>query len=435
MAGVKISELPLETVLRDTDEVLISRGNTSRRALVASLVRTDDISFWTSQIQALSTQTINVVDGPSIDLTYNNVTRSLSADISVVPISKGGTGQTNYLPNALLVGTGTGTLEQRQLSAGFGIGFFKINTPEDKYFVFTNTAPHSATNLSNSATVDAVTIQSSTGTNTTVQAANNSVAGVMTPVDKIRTSTLWNNLCADTPFNSLERPSLTGIKQALDSFLYVAPAISYFRINGASSVTLEVGQSLSQPALTWNSNKLDPRAVTEYRLTLPLGTIFTNTYTFSAYNDSAIYTAGGIPGTATQQTSSWNVRVTDWTGAQANSTVTANWQYRVYYGVTSSATLTASSVLAGVTSDTNRPLATGRLNLGAKSISPSNQYFYVAYPIRFGATSTLRVNGLNFSDFTQQTITNFTNSQGGVGDYYVYRSNNLLTSSYTIEII
>lgn len=435
MVGVKISELPLETVLNDTDELLISRGNSSKRVRIASLVRTDDISFWTSQIAELSTNTINVFDSPSIDLVYNNGTRTLSADISVIPVSKGGTGQTNFLDNGILVGNNAGTLEQRQLSGGSGIRFEKIDTATDKYFLFTNTAQHSGTNLSNTATPQNVVIQSSTGTNTTIQPANEFVSGVMTPTDKIQTSTLWNNLCADTPFNSLERPSLTGIKQALESFLYTPPSFSYIRINNNAALFLEVGQTLNQPTITWTSNKPDPRAVTEYRLTLPLGTVITNTSTFSSYNDPSSYTVGGIPGTATQQTSSWSVRVTDWTGAQATGTTTANWLFRAYYGVTSVAVPNSTNILNGVSSETNRPLATSRLNLGGKNVSPSNQYFYVAYPTRFGPTTTLRVNGLNFTDFTQQVINNFTNAQGGIDTYYVYRSNNLLTASYTIEII
>lgn len=251
MTGVKISELPLETVLNDTDEILITRGNSSKRATIASLVRTDDISFWTNQIATLSTNTINVFDSSSIDLTYNSYTRTLSADISVVPVSKGGTGQTNFLENGVLVGDNAGTLEQRQLSGGPGIAFERVDTPTDKYFLFTNTARHSATNLSNSATAGTVTIQSSTGTNTTVQGANQFTAGVMTAQDKQRTDSLWTNLSGVTeqdilPLLPVPKVSLT-VGSTVVEYLTAgnAPAsdkitLQHFPIIVTSDITAEM---------------------------------------------------------------------------------------------------------------------------------------------------------------------------------------------------
>lgn len=237
-------------------------------------------------------------------------------------------------------------------------------------------------------------------------------------------------------FGSLERPSLTGIKQALNSFLYVSPALSYVRINGSSSQTLEVGQALTTPTITWTSNKVEPQAVSQYLLTRANGIVSTGSFTFSSFNDPSTYNITTIGGTETQQTSSWSVRVTDWAGAQATGTASANWRYRVYFGVTSSVTPNSTDILNGVNGvEANRPLTTSRLGLGAKTVSPSNQYFYVAYPQRFGTTSTLKVNGLNSTSFTQQSIATFTNASGGTDSYYVYRSNNLLTATYTIEII
>jgi hypothetical protein len=236
-------------------------------------------------------------------------------------------------------------------------------------------------------------------------------------------------------FGSLERPSLTGVKQALNSFLYVTPALSYVRINGSSSQTLEVGQALTAPTITWDSNKVEPQAITQYVLTLGNGISSTGGFTFSSFNDPNTYNTITIGGTSTQQTSSWSVLVTDWNGAQATGTASANWRYRVYFGTTSSSTPNSTNILNGVASEANRPLAISRLGLGAKTVSPSNQYFYIAYPQRFGTTSTLRVNGLNYNDFTQQSIETFTNASGGTDSYYVYRSNNLLTAVYTIEII
>lgn len=233
-------------------------------------------------------------------------------------------------------------------------------------------------------------------------------------------------------FNSLERPSLTGVKSALNSFLYVVPNLSYLRINGASTQTLEVGQALSSPVITWTSNKVEPQAVVSYQLTRPTSQTQTGNYTFSTFNDPTSYNISSLPGVDTQALSSWQIKITDWSNAQYTGTTTAYWRYRVYYGVTSQATPNGSQILSGTQQS---QLATTRTGLGVKTITPNNEYFFVAYPSRFGVTSTLKVNGLNYNDFTQQSIVSFTNQFGGTDTYYVYRSNNILNASYTIEIV
>jgi len=235
-------------------------------------------------------------------------------------------------------------------------------------------------------------------------------------------------------FGSLERPSLTGIKQALNAFLYVAPNFSYLLLNGSSSLTLEIGQSLVSPSLVWNSTKVEPQAVSKYTLTLPTGltTVGTNTFTFSSYNDTNTYSISSIGGTATQQTSSWSVKVTDWSNAEHTRTINANWRYRVYFGATNQ--LSANNITIYSNAD-DSVLATSRLSLGAKTVYATNEYIYVAYPIRFGTTALIRINGFNFNDMTQLSITPFANIYGGNDNYYVYRTNNLLTGTYTVEII
>jgi hypothetical protein len=262
--------------------------------------------------------------------------------------------------------------------------------------------------------------------------------GTLTPNEKLTvvgdisaTQVVFAN---ELDFGSPERPSFTGIKQALNSFLYVAPALSYVRVNGSSSASLEVGQALTAPAITWTSNKVEAAAVSNYLLTLPTGITSTgsNTFTFSGFNDTNTYNITTLPGTDTQATSAWSVRVTDWANAQSTSSVTATWRYRVYYGATSQATPTDVQVRAGSEADT---LATSRTGLGSRTVTPNNEYMFVAYPARFGTTAQFRVNGLPNTAFTLITINTFTNAYNGTAQYYVYRSDNLLTGTYTIEII
>lgn len=235
-------------------------------------------------------------------------------------------------------------------------------------------------------------------------------------------------------FGSLERPSLTGVKEALDSFLYTAPSFSFVRINGSSSITLEVGQTLTTPVITWSSNKEEDRAITSFTLTRPNGATQTGDFSFKSFNDPSNYTITQLPGSSTTQaTSSWNVGLVDWKGGTASGSASVTWRYRVYFGVTSLDTLTDTQVR---TQATTSQLATSRTGLGVKTLVPSDQYFYFAYPQRFNTTSQIRVNGLIFNALTLQTISNFNNGVGGTDNYYVYRSTNKLTApSYEIEII
>jgi hypothetical protein len=233
-------------------------------------------------------------------------------------------------------------------------------------------------------------------------------------------------------FDSLERPSLTGVKEALDRFLYTAPSFSFVRINGNASITLEVGETLTTPTITWSSNKEEDRAITSFTLTRPNGITQTGDFSFKSFSDPGNYTITQLPVSNTQATSSWNVGLVDWKGSTATGSASVNWRYRVYFGVTSLETLTDTQVR---TQATTSQLATSRTGLGVKTLNPSNQYFYFAYPQRFNTTSQIRVNGLNFNQLIEQAITSFNNGVGGTDNYYMYRSENKLTASYQIEII
>lgn len=231
-------------------------------------------------------------------------------------------------------------------------------------------------------------------------------------------------------FSSLERPSLTGIKEALDTFLYTPVAVSYVRLNGSSSQVFEVGQTFSPPTVTWISNKPEPQAITQFRLTLPNGAVSTGNRTYTSFNDPNTYVINLLPGSTTNAVSSWSVQATDWKGTVANGTATANWLYRMYFGSTASTVPSTAEIFAGAEHNT---LATTRTDLGTRTVSPNAKYFFVAYPKRFGATTMMVVNNLNFNDFTQTEI-EFQNSYGAVTEYYVYRSNNLLYTNYNIAV-
>jgi hypothetical protein len=80
MAGVKISQLQDGGTLQATDAFPVARGSLTRKILGAQLL--DPLQSLDTRLNALSANTIFVANSPTIDLTYNSVTRTLSADVS-----------------------------------------------------------------------------------------------------------------------------------------------------------------------------------------------------------------------------------------------------------------------------------------------------------------------------------------------------------------
>ena len=275
---------------------------------------------------------------------------------------------------------------------------------------------------------------------TTITSLPSSLSGVEI-IGNLKVKNLSANLIFsdEINFGSLERPSLTGVKEALDNFLYTPPAFEFVTLSStspsvnSSSVILEVGVTLNTPTITWKSNKEEDSAITSFTLTRPNGETVTGDSSFKSYPETVNYTV-----TNTTATSSWIVNLVDWKGAsETPGSASVFWRYRVYFGTTSqdnpnnSEVITRAQTVNGGTSQ----LATSRLGLGVKTLVPSNQYFYFAYPTSFGSTSQINVNGNPFTALVQQTISNFNNGVGGTSNYFVYRSTNLLTATYRIEII
>ena len=232
------------------------------------------------------------------------------------------------------------------------------------------------------------------------------------------------NIAATNEFiyNSTERPDLTGVKQALDVLLYTTPAINSLTVAGGN--TLEVGQTLSTPTITWVPNK----TINSYILTLPNGSTQSGSSTFLTYSDPNSYTV-----TTSTSSRTWSIVGTDWKAATASRSTTVNWLYKIYAGGILSFNPDSTDILTNIDQSS---FATSRISLGSKTYVMTNEYWFVAYPKSFGTTSQLKVNGLNFTDLASvYTITTFTNANGGTTDYYFYRTNNKLTGSYTIEVL
>ena len=115
MAGVKISQLQDGGALQSTDAFPVARGSLTRKILGARLL--DPLQSLDTRLNALSANTIFVVDSPTIDLTYNSVTRTLSADWL-------GTSFNTVSSSTINLGWNAST---RTLSATTQEGFQKIN--------------------------------------------------------------------------------------------------------------------------------------------------------------------------------------------------------------------------------------------------------------------------------------------------------------------
>ena len=279
-----------------------------------------------------------------------------------------------------------------------------------------------------SANFDSTQITSSTGLDVT---GNVSISGNLNVGGNINGN--------EFIYNSLESPTLTGIKQALDSLLYTPVGFSYANVLGSSTYVVEIGTSfISSATINWNSNKPNPTAITQYVLQLPNATWVTGNYTFSTYNDIDVYGTyfNTLPVSQTQVTTSWGITAQDWRGNKAISSTSISWRSKIYWGVTSNTTPSDSEIRNNAI---HQQLALSRTDGGAKTVTPANQYYYIAYPQRFGllpGTPTIRVNGANDdSDISRVNIASFINGSAGVDSYYVYRSNNLLTGTYTIQIV
>jgi microcystin-dependent protein len=105
MPGQKISSLSPVTNLLAADEFPLSRSGSTYKIAgdkFASKVQLDSLSAaadnkfaLNTSVNSLSSNTINVIDSPTIDLTYNSTTRTLSADIL--------TSSLNFVPTGAVV--------------------------------------------------------------------------------------------------------------------------------------------------------------------------------------------------------------------------------------------------------------------------------------------------------------------------------------------
>lgn len=139
--------------------------------------------------------------------------------------------------------------------------------------------------------------------------------------------------------------------------------------------------------------------------------------------------------TATNTDTTYNMVVRDTAGLQGVATASVSYLNRLF--IFSNQTDYTSASAATVSSELlNHP---GLLSSSRQASSDqntqrsSNQYIYIAYPVSFGGNPKLIVNNLQDNSFTTTEFT-FTNSDNYAEQYYLFKSANLLSSTYVVVI-
>ncbi len=123
----------------------------------------------------------------------------------------------------------------------------------------------------------------------------------------------------------------------------------------------------------------------------------------------------------------WNISGSNGVETAGNSTSLTFYDKR-YWGVSSNATLTDAQIIA-----LSSELASSYSQ--SRSFSPSGQYIYFAFPHSFGASPTFTVNGLLNNAWTAvRSNSAFVNASGASVAFDLWRSDNLLTASYSVAV-
>ncbi len=194
------------------------------------------------------------------------------------------------------------------------------------------------------------------------------------------------------------------VAAALDALLYVPLQITSFN---NSVGTVEIGSTVTSVVLTWAYNK----AITSQSINQGIGSLATN---LTAYTDNGSFTSNR---TYTLSASDGQT--------PANRSTTLSFSPKRYWGPSSDAAITDPEIIA-----LSQEFASGFAQ--TKNITAAAQYVYFAFPSSFG-TPTFTVNGLLNTAWTLTTRT-FVNASGHSSSYDIWRSNNLLTGSYVIQL-
>jgi hypothetical protein len=191
-------------------------------------------------------------------------------------------------------------------------------------------------------------------------------------------------------------------------FYYVLPTVSFV---SSSSGTYEKGATVSSINLGFTVNKSMTTRTYSNAYVENLGT---------GSNNSLVLT------TNITSTKTFTVNVTDARTNSTSASQTLTFKNRKYYGVSGldTNTLSNANILA---------LTTAWESKGASgTVTPTDQYIYVIYPVSFGTCTSFTLGGFGTSAWPLSTR-NVTNSSGYVESFYVYKSEYKLTTALGIS--
>lgn len=204
---------------------------------------------------------------------------------------------------------------------------------------------------------------------------------------------------AQVAYTNPAYPSFATVKDALDDLLYVAPTA-----NMSGSVSqLEIGATLTTLLLSWSYNK----AVVSQSIDQGVGTLSPSLRSLL------------LSGLHIQTNTTWNLTGSDGTNS-AHASASVSFLNRRFWGVDA-----ATTPDAGLFTRLSNEFATNRNQ--SRSLAPTAQYLYFAWPQSFGEP-TFTVNGL-LNNAWIETDLPYTNAQGYVSTYAVFRSQFPTTSA------
>lgn len=235
---------------------------------------------------------------------------------------------------------------------------------------------------------------------------------------------------------------------------YLVPYFTAFSLRtGATSgssiqnTNLEVGDSVSggTRAFTWttsNSSFVKPNSIIIRNVTA--GNTIISTPTSGMTNDGFESIAISNVQKTTNTTHLWRVFATRTNNTTFYSNFQVNWFWRQHFGTSTATTLSASSMVTGLTSSS---LASSFA--GSKSFAAGG-YKYITFPNSFGSPSLFKDNATqlavamatvaddpvysNLANGNYYALLSVTNAFGISTSYRIYRSKNILGGSITIVV-
>lgn len=211
--------------------------------------------------------------------------------------------------------------------------------------------------------------------------------------------------------DNLKHYTIDELEQRVSRLEYIEPNFQYFYVNGQPDLTVEKGEYFENITLSWDV------------IGTNIESLYINNSIGYLPSSANSYVANNGPYSANSNNSSWQIMAisvdadSDTRLAYANTAIT--YLNKIYWGTSTNSSIADSGIIALAGQD----LGTNK-NKTVYYDCSGGKYVYYAFPQELGAISLVIVNGSNFSDYIQYSVS-FTNSHGYTEPYYVYKFQNI----------